>query len=101
MIIIQVMRNSGCEVPDYMLTLKKVNRDERKKLALRAPKRDGITRVSKYEKEQTKKKEEIIAASKKRKSEGKVRKPKKKKKTSPVEDNEMDDLDEEIESDFE
>ena len=96
----QVMRNSGCEVPDYMLTLKKVNRDERKKLAQQAPKRDGITRVSKYEKEQAKKKEEIIAASKKRKSEGKVRKPKKKKKVGPREENEMDDLDEEIESDF-
>ena len=100
-LLFKVMRNSGCEVPDYMLTLKKVNRDERKKLAQQAPKRDGITRVSKYEKEQAKKKEEIIAASKKRKSEGKVRKPKKKKKVSPREENEMDDLDEEIESDFE
>ena len=38
-----------------MLSLKKVNRDERKKLAHKAPKRDGISRVSKYEKEQTKK----------------------------------------------
>ena len=100
-LLFKVMRNSGCEVPDYMLTLKKVNRDERKKLAQQAPKRDGITRVSKYEKEQAKKKEEIIAASKKRKSEGKVRKPKKKKKVGPREENEMDDLDEEIESDFE
>ena len=95
------MRNSGCEVPDYMLSLKKVNRDERKKLAQKAPKRDAISRVSKYEKEQTKKKGEIIAASKKRKSEGKVRNPKKKKKVGIREENEVDDFDEEIESDFE
>ena len=81
-----------------MLSLKKVNRDERKKLAARAPKRDGISRVSKYEKEQTKKKEEIIAASKKRKSEGRVKKQKKKKKVNP---SDMDGLDEEIESDIE
>ena len=93
------MRNSGCEVPDYMLSLKKVNRDERKKLAQKAPKRDAISRVSKYEKEQTKKKGEIIAASKKRKSEGKVRNPKKKKQAGISEEN--DDMDEEIESDFE
>ena len=82
-----------------MLSLKKVNRDERKKLAQKAPKRDAISRVSKYEKEQTKKKGEIIAASKKRKSEGKVRNPKKKKKAGISEEN--DDMDEEIESDFE
>merc|ERR1712107_466348 len=78
--IAQVMRNSGCEVPDYMLGLKKANRDERKKLAVQAPKREGISTVSKYEKEQNKKKEEMIAASKKRKLEGKVRKIRSKKK---------------------
>ena len=74
------MRNSGCEVPDYMLSAKKTSRDERRKLATKAPKRDGISRVSKYEKEQTRKKEEMVAASKKRKLEGKVKKNKKRKK---------------------
>ena len=74
------MRNSGCEVPDYMLSAKKTSRDERRKLATKAPKRDGISRVSKYEKEQTRKREEMVAASKKRKLEGKVKKNKKRKK---------------------
>ena len=74
------MRNSGCEVPDYMLSAKKTSRDERRRLATKAPKRDGISRVSKYEKEQTRKKEEMVAASKKRKLEGKVKKNKKRKK---------------------
>ena len=74
------MRNSGCEVPDYMLSAKRTSRDERRKLATKAPKRDGISRVSKYEKEQTRKKDEMVAASKKRKLEGKVKKNKKRKK---------------------
>ena len=74
------MRNSGCEVPDYMLSAKKTRRDDRRKLATKAPKRDGISRVSKYEKEQTRKREEMVAASKKRKLEGKVKKNKKRKK---------------------
>ena len=61
------MRNSGCDVPDYMLSLKKPSRDDRKKLAAKAPKRDGISQISKYEKEENRKREEMIAASKKRK----------------------------------
>ena len=95
--LLQVMRNSGCEVPDYMLGMKKASRDERKKLEAKAPKREGISTVSKYEKEQNKKKEEMIAASKKRKSEGKVKKIRSKKKKK-VEENLSDD-DEEILSD--
>merc|ERR1719318_1235292 len=67
--IAQVMRNSGCEVPEYMLHMKKPSRDDRKQLVARAPKRDGITRESKYEKEDRRKKEEMIAASRKRKQE--------------------------------
>ena len=73
------MRNSGCDVPGYMLTIKKTSRDDRKKLAAKAPKRDGISQVSKYEKEEMRKKEEMIAASKKRKLEGKSKKIKRKK----------------------
>ena len=73
------MRNSGCDVPDYMLSLKKPSRDDRKKLAAKAPKRDGISQISKYEKEENRKREEMIAASKKRKLAGKTKKNKKKK----------------------
>ena len=78
------MKNSGCEVPSYMLTMKKGSRDDRKKLAARAPKRDGISQISKYEKEEIRKKEEMIAASKKRKLEGKSKKVKKRKKIVPA-----------------
>ena len=81
------MKNSGCEVPSYMLTMKKGSRDDRKKLATRAPKGDGISQISKYEKEEIKKKEEMIAASKKRKLEGRSKKSikvKKKKMTVPA-----------------
>jgi len=74
--IAEVMKNSGCDVPGYMLSMKKASRDDRKKLASKAPKRDGIT--SKYEKDEMKKKEEMIAASKKRKLEGKIKKVNKK-----------------------
>ena len=63
------MRNSGCDVPEYMLHLKKPSRDDKKKLIERAPKRDGIRKESKYEKDGRKKKEEMIAASRKRKQE--------------------------------
>jgi len=65
--IAQVMRNSGCAVPEYLLHTRKPTRDDRKKLASKAPKRDCITKVSKYEKEVKKKKDEMIKASKKRK----------------------------------
>lgn len=67
--IAQVMRNSGCEVPEYMLHLKKPNRDDKRQLLERAPKRDGIRKESSYEKEGRKKKEDMISASRKRKQE--------------------------------
>lgn len=95
-ILSQVMKNSGCEVPSYMLTMKKGSRDDRKKLATRAPKRDGISQISKYEKDKIRKKEEMIAASKKRKLEGRTKrskKVKKKKMNIPTEiDEDSDDL---------
>ncbi|KAH0560209.1 probable ATP-dependent RNA helicase DDX52 [Cotesia glomerata] len=37
-----VMRASGCDVPDYMLRMKKYDKRERKKLEKVAPKRDSI-----------------------------------------------------------
>ena len=61
------MKNSGCSVPEYMLHLKKPSRDARKALKARAPRREDITRISQWEREQMKKKEQMITASKKRK----------------------------------
>merc|ERR1719474_983596 len=64
--IAQVMRNSGCDVPEYMLHLK-TSRDAKKKLEKTALKRDSISRESRYDRVSKKKRDEMIKASKKRK----------------------------------
>merc|ERR1712037_1039124 len=64
--IATVMTNSGCPVPEYMMGLK-TSRDKKRELSARAPKRDGIGRESKWEKQETLKKKEMIASSKRRK----------------------------------
>merc|ERR1711872_1031640 len=64
--IAQVMRNSGCEVPEYMLHLK-TSRDAKKKLEKTALKRDSISKESRYDRVSKKKRDEMIKASKKRK----------------------------------
>ncbi|XP_044269434.1 probable ATP-dependent RNA helicase DDX52 isoform X2 [Tribolium madens] len=47
--IAHVLKESGCEVPLYMLTMKKTSKKERKKLEKAAPKRDDIDTRPKYE----------------------------------------------------
>lgn len=37
-----MLKGSGCEVPSYMLTLKKTSKKQRKHLEKAAPKRDEI-----------------------------------------------------------
>ena len=92
--IATVMANSGCPVPEYMMGLKtsrsvhprsqktllslqfkislsfqfKMFRDKKRDLSSRAPKRDGISRESKWEKQEALKKKEMIASSKRRKA---------------------------------
>jgi len=66
--IAQVMRNSGCEVPEYMLHMKKPTRDKRKDLEKRAPKREGIATESQYDKNKRMKLQQMVTASKKRKA---------------------------------
>jgi len=79
--IATVMANSGCPVPEYMMGLK-TSRDKKRDLSARAPKRDGISRESKWEKQEAAKKKEMIASSKRRKvkqdggQEVKAKKPK-------------------------
>jgi ATP-dependent RNA helicase DDX52/ROK1 len=46
--IAHVLKESGCEVPPYMLTMKKKSKKERKKLEKAAPKRDDINTRPKY-----------------------------------------------------
>merc|ERR1712130_745304 len=65
--IATVMANSGCPVPEYMMGLK-TSRDKKRELSARAPKRDGISRESKWEKQEAVKKKEMIASSKRRKA---------------------------------
>lgn len=47
--IATVMRDSGCEVPDYMLSMKKHNKKEKRELERRAPQRDTISTIPAYE----------------------------------------------------
>lgn len=43
--IANIMKNSGCDVPDYMLAMKKVTKRERRKLEKTVPVRDPISTV--------------------------------------------------------
>ena len=65
--IAQIVKDSGSDVPDYMLKLKKATRHEKRNLAKRALQRETISTESKYDKEKRKKLEEMIKGSKNRK----------------------------------
>ncbi|KAL1488190.1 hypothetical protein ABEB36_015147 [Hypothenemus hampei] len=47
--IAYVMKQSGCDVPEYLLTIRKKSRQEAKMMAKRAPTRDEITTTPIYE----------------------------------------------------
>lgn len=49
--IAHIIKNSGGNVPDFMLTLKKAKKSDRKKLAENAPRREEISTVVKTEKQ--------------------------------------------------
>ncbi|XP_068701080.1 probable ATP-dependent RNA helicase DDX52 isoform X1 [Montipora foliosa] len=66
--IANVMKSSGCEIPDWMLKLKKPSRKARKRLSRNPPSRSTIKTVSKYDLEKAKKKRDMIEASKKKKA---------------------------------
>ncbi|XP_062514100.1 probable ATP-dependent RNA helicase DDX52 isoform X2 [Corticium candelabrum] len=65
--IVNVMRSSGCEVPQWMLELKKPGKKKRRQLAKKPVERLTIKTASKYDIQMAKKKMELIAASKRRK----------------------------------
>lgn len=48
------MRASGCDVPDYMLTMKKHSKKERRKLERTAPAREKILTVPTYKRHKRK-----------------------------------------------
>ncbi|KAI9478770.1 MAG: P-loop containing nucleoside triphosphate hydrolase protein [Benjaminiella poitrasii] len=64
--VVNVMKESGCDVPDWMLKIKGATYGQKRKLK-KGIDREAINSVSKYDKKQQKKKKEMIEASKKRK----------------------------------
>jgi ATP-dependent RNA helicase DDX52/ROK1 len=74
--IASIVKGAGGEVPEYMLQLKKASRQEKRRLAQRAIRREEIRQESKYDREIRLKKEQMVAASKKRKRKGEDAGPK-------------------------
>ncbi len=64
------MRNSGCEVPEYMLQMKKTSRSDAKKMARKVPTRKSISTELLPDKIKRKKRERIIANVRKNKQNG-------------------------------
>ena len=60
------MRESGCDVPEYILAMKKHSKRDKKKLVREAPKRQTISTIPKFQKHRprsTEKKQKITKAS--------------------------------------
>ena len=62
-----VMKLSGCEVPDWMLAIKTLNTKQKRQLKLSKPERAEISTVSKYDKKKMKKRKQMIEGSKSKK----------------------------------
>jgi ATP-dependent RNA helicase DDX52/ROK1 len=65
--IVGVMRQSGCEVPEWMLRLKPKNKRERRQAERRPPQRRRISTVSSYDLQKAARKRDMVEGSKKRK----------------------------------
>ncbi|KAJ2062112.1 RNA-dependent ATPase rok1 [Coemansia sp. S146] len=65
--IVNVMRESGCEIPEWMLQLKKPSQDDKKKLKKKPVERNNITTVPKYDLKRRNHKKQIIEQSKAKK----------------------------------
>jgi len=65
--IANVMKSSGCDIPDWIMRIQKPSRDTKKKLKKVPIQRAGIKTVAKYDKEQSEKKKQIVEMSKARK----------------------------------
>ncbi|OMJ21406.1 ATP-dependent RNA helicase ROK1 [Smittium culicis] len=63
--IVNVMRQSGCEVPEWMLQLKNPDSTQKKNLKKRPIDRKSISTVSEFDKKNNQKRKNIIAQSKK------------------------------------
>ena len=77
------MRNSGCEVPDYMLQMKKASKRDLKKVANKPPSRAPISTEPLIDKRKRLRREKRIAMTKKAKLEGLKDKSKSSSTTAP------------------
>ncbi|KAI7831411.1 P-loop containing nucleoside triphosphate hydrolase protein [Gamsiella multidivaricata] len=68
--IVNVMRESGCEVADWMLAMKKPSKNQKKNLRQMPLGRSSINTMSSYDKKKIAHKRDMIANSKKRKANG-------------------------------
>ncbi|KAF9366333.1 RNA-dependent ATPase rok1 [Mortierella sp. NVP85] len=66
--IVNVMRESGCEVEDWMLEMKKPSKNEKKNLRQKPLGRSSISTMSSYDKKKIAHKRDMISNSKKRKA---------------------------------
>ncbi|KAI9493613.1 P-loop containing nucleoside triphosphate hydrolase protein [Zychaea mexicana] len=78
--VVNVMRESGCDVPEWMLNLKKPNHNQRKDIR-KGIERETIDSTPKRDRNAAAKKKEMIEASKKRKKQQKQQEKNKKNKT--------------------
>ena len=74
--IANVMKLSGCDVPEWMLTMKKLRNSDRKRLAQIPVKRSNISTTSSYDKRKRRNIADAKKSSKRAKSEGKEWRPK-------------------------
>ncbi|KAI8052473.1 P-loop containing nucleoside triphosphate hydrolase protein [Syncephalis plumigaleata] len=65
--IVNVMKESGCDVPEWMLKLKKASKDKRHQLRKAPIKRKTISTRTSYDKRKAHRKQEMIAASQRKK----------------------------------
>ncbi|KAI8320959.1 P-loop containing nucleoside triphosphate hydrolase protein [Martensiomyces pterosporus] len=65
--IVNVMRESGCEVPEWMVEMKNPTKDEKKKLKKNPVDRRAISTVPRYDQRRLKRKQQIIEQSKAKK----------------------------------
>ncbi|XP_049767383.1 probable ATP-dependent RNA helicase DDX52 isoform X5 [Schistocerca cancellata] len=73
--IAQMVQDSGCEVPEYLLKLKKSSKRDRRKLEKKAPQRERISTVPLCDIEKQKKLQQKIRAIKRKKKEGNEDRP--------------------------
>jgi len=62
--IANVMQASGCDVPDWMLTLKKPTKEMKKRLKMKPLERESISTMSTYDAKKIQHKKEVVEKSK-------------------------------------